>query len=108
MGRHADWLGLAGRICIVTGAGSGIGRAIATAMVDAGAVVALLDRNHPACEAAAVELRGQGGRVLPIGCDTSDSASVAAAAEEVKRSFGTCDVLVNNAGLLRSGALETL
>jgi NAD(P)-dependent dehydrogenase (short-subunit alcohol dehydrogenase family) len=46
--------------------------------------------------------------VLPIECDTSDPASVAAAAAEVQRAFGGCDVLVNNAGLLRSGPLESL
>lgn len=103
-----DWLGLADRVCVVTGAGSGIGRAVATAMVAAGAVAALLDRNRPACEAVASELRARGGRVLAIECDTSDVASVAAAAEAVRRSFGACDVLVNNAGLLRAGALESL
>lgn len=108
MNGNTDWLGLAGRICVVTGAGSGIGRAIATAMVGAGAVVALLDRNRASCERVAAELGGQGGRVLPIECDTSDVASVSAAAEAVRKAFGACDVLVNNAGLLRSGPLESL
>jgi len=108
MSRDADWLGLAGRICVVTGAGSGIGRAIATAMVDTGAVVALLDRDRATCEAAAAELSGRGGRVLAIECDTSDRASVGAAAEAVQSAFATCDVLVNNAGLVRSGPLESL
>jgi len=92
----------------VTGAGSGIGRAVATALVAAGAVAALLDRNRAACEEAASELRAQGGRVLAIDCDTSDAASVGAAAEQVRRTYGACDVLVNNAGLLRAGALESL
>ncbi len=44
--KGSDWLGLAGRICVVTGAASGIGRAIATVIVGAGAVTALLDRNR--------------------------------------------------------------
>ena len=108
MASNTDWLGLAGRVCVVTGAGSGIGRAVATALVGVGAVVALLDRNRAACEAAAAELRALGGGVLPIECDTSDPASVGAAADEVQRAFGTCEVLVNNAGLLRSGPLESL
>lgn len=108
MSKDGDWLGLEGRICVVTGAGSGIGRAIATAMAGAGAVVALLDRNRATCETAAAYLRGRGGRVLPIECDTSETASVGGAAEQVRRAFGTCDVLVNNAGLLRSGPLESL
>jgi NAD(P)-dependent dehydrogenase (short-subunit alcohol dehydrogenase family) len=108
MGKGADWLGLGGRICVVTGAGSGIGRAVATAMVAAGAVTALLDRDRAACEAAAAELRAQGCRVLAIECDTSDVGSVGAAAEEVRRTYGASDVLVNNAGLLRAGSLESL
>jgi glucose 1-dehydrogenase len=108
MSKNADWLGLGGRVCVVTGAGSGIGRAIATAMVGAGAVTALLDRNRSACEEVAAELRAGGRRVLAIDCDTSDPATVSAAAEEVRRTFGVCDVLANNAGLLRSGALESL
>src|SRR5579871_3251168 len=108
MGDGADWLGLDGRICVVTGAASGIGRAIATALVGAGALVALLDRNRSACDATAAELRARGGRVLSAECDTSDPASVNAAAEDVRRAFGAPDVLVNNAGLLRAGPLETL
>ena len=108
MSRDGDWLGLAGRVCVVTGAGSGIGRAIATALVGVGAVVALLDRNRAGCEAAAAELGGRGGKALPVACDTSDQKSVGAAAEAVQRELGGCDVLVNNAGLLRSGLLENL
>ncbi len=108
MGSGADWLGLAGSICVVTGAGSGIGRAVAEALVEAGAVTALLDRNRPACETVSAELRARGGRALVIECDTSDTASIEAAAEEVRTAYGSCDVLVNNAGLLRAGPLESL
>ena len=108
MTEGADWLRLTGRICVVTGAGSGIGRAVATAMVGVGAVVALLDRNGASCDRVAAELGGQGSRVLSIECDTSDPKSVGAAAEEVSRAFDGCDVLVNNAGLLRAGPLESL
>jgi NAD(P)-dependent dehydrogenase (short-subunit alcohol dehydrogenase family) len=108
MSKDPDWLRLAGRICVVTGGASGIGRAVATALVAAGAVVALLDRNRSACDTVGVELQGHGGRVLAVECDTSDPASIGAAAEEVQRAFGGCDVLVNNAGLLRSGPLESL
>src|SRR5262249_26307458 len=108
MPSNADWLGLAGRICVITGAGSGIGRAVATALSAAGSVVALLDRNRAGCETPAAEIRTRGGRIVPIECDTSEPASVKAAAEEVERTLGGCDVLVNNAGLLRAGPLESL
>jgi glucose 1-dehydrogenase len=77
-------------------------------MAAAGASVALLDRNRSACEEVAQALRAEGGKALPIECDTSDVASVAAAAKTVRRTHGACDMLVNNAGLLRAGALESI
>ncbi|MEJ0068101.1 MAG: SDR family NAD(P)-dependent oxidoreductase [Pseudomonadota bacterium] len=108
MDAPSDWLGLKGRRCVVTGAASGIGRAITTSLVQAGAAVALLDRDKAGCETAAAALSEAGGQVLAIGCDTSDPAGVAAAAEETRRSLGTCEVLVNNAGMLRAGPLDTI
>ncbi len=108
MASGTDWLGLTGRVCVVTGAGSGIGRAVAASAAGVGAVVALLDRDRAACEALAGELSQRGGRVLPIECDTSDPASVAAGAQDMQRTLGPCHVLVNNAGLLRAGPLESI
>lgn len=108
MDTPSDWLGLKGRRCVVTGAASGIGRAVATSLVQAGAAVALLDRDLAGCAAVAETLRAAGGPVLAIGCDTSDPARVAAAADETRRSLGACDVLVNNAGMLRAGPLDAL
>lgn len=109
--RHhgADWLGLRGRRCVVTGAAGGIGRAVAAALTGAGAAVALLDRDAAGCEAAAAELAAGGARAIALACDIADPASVAAAAEAVAgRLGGPCEVLVNNAGLLRPGPLATL
>jgi NAD(P)-dependent dehydrogenase (short-subunit alcohol dehydrogenase family) len=108
MDASTDWLGLKGRRCVVTGAASGIGRAVATSLVRAGAAVALLDRDQAGCEEAAETLRAAGGSVLAVGCDTSDPARVAAAAAETKRRIGACDVLVNNAGMLRANPLSTI
>jgi NAD(P)-dependent dehydrogenase (short-subunit alcohol dehydrogenase family) len=108
MDKPSDWLGLADRRCVVTGAASGIGRAVASSLVQAGAAVALLDRDQAGCETVAAELASHGGRVLAVGCDTSDPAHVAAAADAVRRGLGACDVLVNNAGMLRAGALDTI
>jgi NAD(P)-dependent dehydrogenase (short-subunit alcohol dehydrogenase family) len=100
------WLGLTGRVCVVTGAASGIGRAVAEGLAAAGAVVALVDRNLAAAQALADRLAVTGARTLAIECDIADEAAVRAAAQRVKRELGTVQGLVNNAGLLKAGALE--
>jgi NAD(P)-dependent dehydrogenase (short-subunit alcohol dehydrogenase family) len=100
----AEWLGLAGKVCAVTGAGGGIGRAVALGLAGAGARLALLDRDA----AGLAETAHLAPGAVAIACDVSDPASVAAAAETSLAAHGPCDVLVNNAGLLRPGPLETL
>ncbi len=102
------WLGLEDRACVVTGAGSGIGAGIARAFAAVGAHVALVDRNLVAAEAIAAELRATGATALAIGCDVADERSVAHAAETTRAAIGPVAVLVNNAGLLRAGPLETV
>lgn len=106
--RWADWLRLDGQVCVVTGAAGGIGTSIVEALVAAGARVALLDRDADRTIAVAERLRTAGGDVVAIGCDIGDAASVSQAAERVERDFGPVDVLVNNAGLLRAGGIETI
>lgn len=103
-----DWLGLTGKVAVVTGAAGGIGRAIAASFVEAGTAVALLDLDAAGCTALARDLRAKGGAAFATGCDTADEASVAAAAAAVTAEFGGCDILVNNAGVLRPGALSGL
>ena len=100
-----DWLALAGRVCVVTGAGSGIGAAIAGGLAQAGAQVALLDRNGDACRGVAQSLGERGARVLAIACDTSDEAAVRRAARQVNEELGPCYGLANNAGFLRAASL---
>lgn len=108
MAEGQDWLGLAGKIAVVTGAAGGMGRAMAAGFAAAGAAVALLDRDAAACEALAADMSGQGARCVALGCDTTDEASVRAAAEAVAARLGPADILVNNAGVLRPGPLSTL
>ena len=86
---------LAGRVAIVTGAGRGIGRAIATRLACAGAKVALLDLDETAARETAASI---GGGAIGLRCDVADNASVRAAVAEAERQLGPVDILVNNAG----------
>ena len=105
--KNADWLGLKDRVCIVTGAGGGIGRAVALGMAGAGASVVLLDKDEERCRATAEVLRPSGARTLALTCDIADPQSVADA-EHASRAIGPCDILVNNAGMLLPGSLATV
>src|SRR5260370_12274163 len=104
----SDWLGLAGRVCVVTGAGGGIGRAVASSLARAGARVAAIDRDQRGLEVTGTELRDLGCEHVIARCDTSSAESVAAASETTLKSLGSCSVLVNTAAVLRPRALETL
>jgi NAD(P)-dependent dehydrogenase (short-subunit alcohol dehydrogenase family) len=104
----SDWLGLSGRVCVVTGGGGGIGRAVAENLARAGARVAAIDRDERGLEVTRASLRELGPDHIVVGCDTTRADSVTAASEAIDKSLGPCGVLVNAAGILRSGALETL
>ena len=105
---NADFLGLTGRVCIVTGAGSGIGRAIALAFAEQGANVAMLDVNQDGCNQTVATIIREGGKAVAVPCDVSDPANIAAAAQRSADALGACDVLVNSAGILRPGTLDEL
>src|SRR5882672_972409 len=104
----SDWLGLSGRVCVVTGGGGGIGRAVATSLARAGARVAAIDRDERGLEVTRTELREFGAGHVVTPCDTSSVESVTAAAEAIEKSLGPCSVLVNAAAVLRPGGLDTL
>ena len=104
----SDWLGLSGRVCVVTGGGGGIGRATALSFAQAGARVAAIDLDERGLEATRAELSKLGAGHVVARCDTTDVASVAAAAATIEKSLGPCGVLVNTAAILRPGALDTL
>ena len=93
-----DWLGLSGKVCVVTGGARGIGLAIAEGFASVGGRVIILDLTAEVAESAASTI---GEDALGLACDTSDEASVKAAAERVKSVHGRCDVLVNNAAIFR-------
>ena len=104
----SDWLGLSGRVCVVTGGGGGIGRATAISFAEAGARVAAIDRDERGLEATLAELRKLSEGHLVVGCDTTSAESVTSASEIIEKSLGPCGVLVNTAAILRPGALDTL
>lgn len=89
---------LSGRVALVTGGGTGIGRGIAGALAAAGARVALCGRRRSVCEAACDSLRAGGAETLALGCDVSDPPAVEATVAAVVGHFGRLDILVNNAG----------
>lgn len=95
----AEWLGLRGRVCVVTGAGSGIGAETAHELARAGAAVAVLDRNGAAAAEVASEIRKNGGHAIDVCADIGEPESVFAAARRVEQALGPCSVLVNNAAI---------
>lgn len=100
--------GLEGKTCVVTGAGSGIGRGIAEALARDGARVAILDRNLAGAEETLSLVRSAGSDGVAVECDISDQASVEAACAKVGEALGAHDVLVNCAGIIIPGTLADL
>jgi NAD(P)-dependent dehydrogenase (short-subunit alcohol dehydrogenase family) len=103
-----DSFSLRDKVAVVTGASRGIGRALAQALGEAGAAVAVTARTLPAAAQAAEGLREAGLTALPVALEVTDRAQVDAMVDHVSRELGPIDVLVNNAGISMGGtALET-
>lgn len=102
------WLRLASAVCVVTGAAGGIGAVVARELSAQGARVVLLDLDIDKCRAVAATLSEHGAQVSALGCDISDAASVRAAAAQVATLYGRCDVLVNNASVMRPASLADI
>jgi len=93
-------LDLTGRIALVTGASRGIGAAIAIALAEAGAAVAVNYRKRADdAETVVRKIEGMGGRAIAIAADVSQAASVAKMVDRVASALGPVDILVNNAGV---------
>jgi 17beta-estradiol 17-dehydrogenase/3alpha(17beta)-hydroxysteroid dehydrogenase (NAD+) len=106
---------LAGRIGLVTGGGSGIGRAVSVALARSGCSVAVLDRDARAAQDTAVfinthlEAAGKGGPALALGVDVTDLASVRAAVAQAQRELpGRLNVAVNCAGVTADGFMHKM
>src|SRR5688572_28730536 len=87
------------KVAVVTGAGTGIGKAVALALMREGFAVALAGRRPDKLQETAAEGKAGNGQSLAVPTDVSDPASVKGLFEKTKQSFGRCDVLFNNAGI---------
>jgi meso-butanediol dehydrogenase/(S,S)-butanediol dehydrogenase/diacetyl reductase len=91
--------GLDGKIALITGAGRGIGRAIALRLAREGCDVALSDLNEQTAGETAAEVRAMGRRAIAIGADVTKDDQVQAMVDRTRRELGEIDILVNNAGM---------
>ncbi|WP_158754598.1 3-hydroxybutyrate dehydrogenase [Dyella sp. S184] len=90
---------LDGKVALITGAASGIGKAIAELYAKNGAAVGIADINQQAADAAAAEIIAAGGKAIGVAMDVTDEAAVNAGTEKVVAAFGRLDILISNAGV---------
>jgi 3-oxoacyl-[acyl-carrier protein] reductase len=101
--------GLNGRTALVTGAGAGIGAAVARRLASEGARVAVLDRDLDSARSVVAEIEAAGGQAAAVAADVSDPAAVVAAvATTVELGSGVLEIVVNNAGITRPAMLPNL
>jgi 3-oxoacyl-[acyl-carrier protein] reductase len=93
------------RTALVTGAGRGIGKAIAGELSKQGVTVICVSKNETSCGAIAAALQAAGGKARACAVDVADGAAVAKASATLLEEFGAIDILVNNAGITRDGLL---
>ncbi len=96
---------LDGKVAVVTGGSSGIGRATAVALAREGASVAIGGRKASALEEVAAEIKAQGGAIITQAMDVRDEGQMVALVDGAVREFGRLDIMVNNAGLAHQGSI---
>jgi 3-oxoacyl-[acyl-carrier protein] reductase len=96
---------LANQVAVVTGAGRGIGQAIALKLASAGADIAAVDLKTEFCDETVQKIQALGRKSWSFGANVSEAASVDAAVEQILAVTGKVDILVNNAGITRDGLL---
>ncbi len=101
-------LSFQGKTVLITGSSRGLGFILARMFLEEGARVVLTSREHLTLERARSELAHLGGEVLTVTCDVRDQVQVEAMVEHVHERFGAVDVLVNNAGIIQAGPLESM
>ena len=95
-----------GRVAVVTGAASGMGRATARLFAEQGALVAASDLDERGVEAVVEEITATGATARAYGCDVSDPAAIDAMVTMVRADLGPVDILINNAGMVGLGAVD--
>ena len=96
------------RTALVTGAGRGIGKAIAETLAAKGVTVICVSKSAASCGAVADAIVAAGGKAKALAVDVADGAAVTAASEALLKEFGKIDILVNNAGITRDGLLARM
>ncbi len=97
--------GLAGKVAVVTGGSSGLGRAIAQGLASVGVRVVVTGTNAERCEMVATEIREAGGDALPLIADVADPTQVQRLVETAAARWGRLDILIANAGIVQNGAV---
>jgi NAD(P)-dependent dehydrogenase (short-subunit alcohol dehydrogenase family) len=107
-GKEGSSMQLEGKVAVITGGASGIGKGTALAMARRGTEVVIADVNDRRLEAARQEIAALGGRAIAVHCDVSKKADMQRLAKVALTEMGRVDILMNNAGVVLRGALEQI